>query len=84
MFVFIILSWRVDLYCVDVSLLKEFRVIRYVGHPNRIGLLFFKAMSGNSHDDDIRVFRRWKWLLINDPGFEMDLSPRYEILAQIF
>ena len=80
---FFILSWRIELYCVDVSLLKEFRGSAMLVIRTDIRLLFIKAMSGNSHDDDIRAFRRWRLLLTYDPGFEMDLTPRSEIFLQI-
>ena len=33
--------------------------------------LYPKAKSGNFYDPDVRAFRRWAWLVANEPGFRI-------------
>ena len=40
--------------------------------------LYAKAKSGNFYDPDIRAFRRWAWLIANEPGFRIDFVPGVE------
>ena len=37
--------------------------------------IFMKAKSGDFCDPDIRAFRRWAWLVANEPGFRIEFVP---------
>ena len=37
--------------------------------------LYSKAKSGNFYDADVRAFRRWEWLLANEPDFNVEFVP---------
>ena len=40
--------------------------------------LYSKVQSGSFYDADVRVFRRWAWLLANEPGFRIEFVPGTE------
>ena len=48
-------------------------IIKTDGHS-----LIDKAKSGNIYDKDIRIVRRWGWLLANEPGFQIQFIPGSE------
>ena len=37
-----------------------------------------KSRAGALNDDDVRSFRRWAWLMANEPGFELEFKPGAE------
>ena len=36
--------------------------------------VFDKFKSGYLHDSDVRAFRKWGWLVANEPGFELEIG----------
>ena len=40
--------------------------------------LYDKYKSGRVYDSDVRVYRRWSWLIANEPGFQIQFIPGAE------